>query len=164
VPLGVLRVPWRIGLRSSTARSRRSRIPVLEMLVAHKAALQYGHDVFDNALPNLVSIPADARQHGPSLWDPNLTAGNGRAWSPRPADGPRRRGWVCSRPEAHLGLETGGAILCHALGRPVRGCRAHRGPLIELVGHELNVSLAVPARWVTPLAESSEGVCALACW
>jgi hypothetical protein len=50
--------------------------PITEILLFGERALQTAHDVFDDDIPRLFSIPADWRDHGPSLWDPHLTAGN----------------------------------------------------------------------------------------
>src|SRR5438045_814417 len=50
--------------------------PISEMLRSGERAVQFAHDVFDDDLPRLASIPADWKQFGPSLWDPHLTAGN----------------------------------------------------------------------------------------
>ena len=51
--------------------------PILEIILRGPAALQYAHDVFDDDIPRLFSIAADWGAHGPVLWDPHLTAGNG---------------------------------------------------------------------------------------
>ena len=51
--------------------------PILEILLFGERALQTAHDVFDDDIPRLFSIPADWLRYGPSLWDPHLTAGNG---------------------------------------------------------------------------------------
>jgi Protein of unknown function (DUF6044) len=50
--------------------------PITEMLLHGEGALQYAHDVFDDDVPRLFSIPADVRVHGLVLWNPHLTAGN----------------------------------------------------------------------------------------
>ncbi|HET9851585.1 MAG TPA: hypothetical protein VFP56_03650, partial [Candidatus Limnocylindrales bacterium] len=50
--------------------------PILEIILFGERALQTAHDVFDDDVPRLFSIPADWRAFGPSLWDTHLTGGN----------------------------------------------------------------------------------------